>query len=97
MPNGPELYFDSVEEMRKIYGDEVDPGCKKWIADKRPHLWVKTEVLDQATLLIDHGWGWMRLKVGDKEDTAGREHTIFLDGYVAIDKEYYSATKYIWR
>lgn len=97
MLNGPELYFDSLEEMRKIYGSEVDPGCEKWIAAGRPHLWVKTEVLDQATLLKDHGWGWMKLIVGDKEEITVSHHVIHLDGYVALDKEYYLAPKCIWR
>lgn len=104
----PVVWFDSFEAYKAspigIQGcsrEQLEAGLNAWVAAGRPIVWVLMEshypggMAEPVHCYYDFGYGGIMLKIGDKTEV-GYGNIIHLDGYVALHKEYYGVSKYIW-
>lgn len=68
---------------------------EEWLKEGGPHVWEIVEEKDQYQVWYDTAYGKMAIFKGDTIIGAGK-HEIVTDDIVAVDKEYYGTTKYIF-
>lgn len=67
-----------------------------WQAEDKPANWIAVETNRQYTVYVDHSYGWLALFDNNTLLCSGKETMYDCGGVVVLDKEYYSASKYIW-
>ena len=70
---------------------------RDWEKADKPRMWLSVEKLDDYEVQIDVGYGGVRLLKNNLEIARTNQTEIIQDDIIVIDKEYYSATKYIWK
>ncbi len=91
-----EIRFSSLKES-----SEYDQkGLSFWIKDGRPDVWVKVESLLSEDVLyeveVNVAYGGIRL-LQDNDVVSSGKYEAISDTMIALDKEYYGLSKYLWR
>jgi hypothetical protein len=92
-----------LSQLQKLKGiaenhiiSDSQQNISAWVADGKPANWIEVETNGNYTVYVDHSYGWLALFDNNTLLCWGKETMYDCGGVVVLDKEYYSASKYIW-
>jgi len=90
-----EYNFDNFEKANEEWPQE------RWENEGKPHIWVTAEKRGEYEVQVNKAYGGIRLLLNDAIVAVGKYMAMYVNAdnsveVVALDKDYYGVSKFLW-